>query len=191
MAAVAVTAPGVGLVYVRFDVQEPRDLGTDHRGLTFGYEFLANDADTPSNLTVALNRRMAECDLYAEVITGHDLVGALKPLCSAVEGQVELVSLDNYALLWAHRRELPTTDDVSTLMVDTAFDLGISVPDLRATCKAAKLSSGYLDQARDTWRGPITTALASALLTARSLGWCSWQTLDLDPLVTESASESQ
>ncbi|MBV7701678.1 hypothetical protein NOVA_02735 [Nocardia nova] len=187
----AVTPVGIGLVYVRFDAQQPRDLGADHRGFTFGYELLGNDAGEQFGLTVALDERMAECDLYAEVITGHDLAGALTPLCTAAEGQIELVSVDNYAMLWPHRRELPDTDDVSALMVDTAFDLDISTPDLRGTCAAAKVSSQYLDPARDSWRGPITAALGSALLTARSLGWCSWQSLDLDPLVTESARETR
>ncbi|WP_067473013.1 hypothetical protein [Nocardia amamiensis] len=192
VAAVAVTPLGIGLVYVRFDAQQPHDLGADHRGFTFGYELLVNSTAEQFGPTLALDERMAECDLYAEVITGHDLAGALKPLCTAaVEGQIELVSVDNYAMLWPHRRELPDTDDVSALMVDTAFDLDISTPDLRETCAAAKLSSWYLDPARDSWRGPITAAFGSALLTARSLGWCSWQTLDLDPLVTESARESR
>ena len=189
VAAVAVTAEGVGLVYARFDAQEPRDLGSDHRGFGFGYEFIARDAGSEAEMIVAVDHRMAECDLYAEVITGHDLAAALKPLCVSVEEHVELVSLDNYAVLWPARRELPTTDDISALMVDTAFDLDISNLDLRATSAAAQLSSEYLAPGRHIWRGAITTALASALLVARSLGWCSWRTLDLDPLVTASAGE--
>lgn len=190
VAAVAVTSLGIGMVYVRFDAQHPRDLGTDPRGFTFGYEALANAEQFGS--TVALDERMAECDLYAEVISGHYLAAALTPLCTAaVAEQVELVSVDNYAMLWPHRRELPGTDNVSALMVDTAFDLDISTPDLRSTCAAAKVSSQYLDPTCDSWRGPITSALGSALLTARSLGWCSWRSLDLDPLVTESARETR
>ncbi|WP_433207049.1 hypothetical protein ACQP1G_21150 [Nocardia sp. CA-107356] len=188
--ALAVTPLGVGLVYATFSVQEPRDLGADQRGFTFGYEVL-NDATSQTSLTVELDGRITECNRHAEVITGHDLAGALKPLCSTVQGQVELVSLDKYALLWAHRREQRTKDDVSARMVDTAADLDISASDLRTTCTAAKLSSWYLEPNRDSWRGPITAALASALLTARSMGGCSWQRLDLDPLVTESEREQR
>ncbi|WP_146097693.1 hypothetical protein [Nocardia nova] len=94
----AVTSLGIGMVYVRFDAQHPRDLGTDPRGFTFGYEALANAEQFGS--TVALDERMAECDLYAEVISGHYLAAALTPLCTAaVAEQVELVSVDNYAML--------------------------------------------------------------------------------------------
>jgi hypothetical protein len=193
VAALAVTVAGVGLVYFPFDAREPRDLGiaTDQGGFVFGYEFIARGTGSEADMVAALDHRLVECDRHVEVIAGHGLAGALEPLYWAAEGQVELARVDTYARLWGSRRDLPATADVSALMVDTAFDLEISSPDLRATCAAAKVTSAYLVPRGDVWRGAITAAAASALLAARSLGWCSWQVLDLDSLVTGSACESR
>ncbi|MEV5835554.1 hypothetical protein [Nocardia sp. NPDC052112] len=49
-----------------------------------------------------------------------------------------------------------------------------------------RMHSWYLDPDRRAQRFPITTALASAILAGREMGWCSGNMLDLDRLVTES-----
>ncbi|MGW4719443.1 hypothetical protein [Nocardia sp. NPDC004260] len=188
VAALAVTASGAGLAYATFDATRPHDMEAGPEKFTFGYEVL-RDVGPEAEFSAVLDRRVAECDLYAEVITGHDVAGMLEPLCSAAGGQAELPCLNKYATLWPNRRERRPPRGRAPLLVDTAFDLDISVADLPRTCAAAKLSSVHLNAARDTWRLPVTSAFASALLTAQSLGWCKWKALDLDPLVAESARE--
>ncbi|WP_280186803.1 MULTISPECIES: hypothetical protein [Nocardia] len=191
MAALAVTASGTGLVYAPFEARRPHDLESAPQQFTFGYEVLRVDEVGPEAFTVALDSRMAECNLYAEVITGHDVAGMLEPLCIAAAGRVQLACLNKLTTLWPNRHTLRKSATGTSQLVDTAFDLDISAADLARTCAAAKLSSSYLSPARDTWRRPVTAAFASAVLTARSLGWCSWQALDIDPLVAESAWEQR
>ncbi|WP_159848651.1 hypothetical protein [Nocardia sp. CY41] len=187
VAAVAVTTSGTaGLAYATFDVNRPHDMESAPEGFSFGYEVLS-EVDSQVEFTIALDRRMAECDRYAEVITGHNVHDILKPLCSSANGRAALPCLTKYAELWPNRHERRTRH--TPLLVDTAIDLEISAAELPRTCAAAKLSSSYLHSTCNTWRRPVTTAFASALLTAQSRGWCRWQALDLDPLVTASAHE--
>ncbi|MDE1675203.1 hypothetical protein [Nocardia gipuzkoensis] len=61
-------------------------------------------------------------------------------------------------------------------------------PDLRRTCASGNAHSWYLDPTQDSPWQPITTALVSAVLVARSMGWCSWTLLDLDQLITLSTT---
>ncbi|WP_280247429.1 MULTISPECIES: hypothetical protein [Nocardia] len=191
VAALAVTASGTGLVYAPFEAHRPHDLESAPQQFAFGYEVLRVDEVGPEAFAVALDRRMAECDLYAEVITGHDMASMLEPLCTAAGERGQLACLKKLTTLWPNRHKPGASGRGTSRLVDTAFDLDVSAADLGRTCAAAKLSSAYLGPARDTWRRPVTAAFASAVLTARSLGWCSWRALDIDPLVAESAWEQQ
>ncbi|MFE9328190.1 hypothetical protein ACIHDR_43300 [Nocardia sp. NPDC052278] len=88
--------------------------------------------------------------------------------------------------MWPEREDINACGDLERVMLDTAFDLTQSGIDLLETCRRWRMHSRYLDPDRHHERLPITTALASAVLVGREMGWCSWSMLDLDPLVTES-----
>ncbi|MGF6889471.1 hypothetical protein ABIA39_008927 [Nocardia sp. GAS34] len=178
--ALALTPAGAGVVYLDLDPARPRDLGTADEDFAVGYAFTAPGC-SPEQYVAAIDRRMLECDLHAEVIAGHGLAEDLEAVCSAVDGGT-LGYLPDLAALWPKRHRSHRPGETPRL-IDTADDLASSAPDLQVTCKRAKLSSWYLDPARQDWRGSVTRALASALLAADSLGWCSWQALDIDPLI--------
>lgn len=186
VAALAVTPAAAALVYAGFDTRQPRDLGSDP-SFTFGFEVLRPDTTTPEVFVSELDARLLACDYHAEVITAHDMTSLLEPLYTSAADRDKLECLKELAILWPHRHQTSGPLEPGVL-VDTAADLDTSQRDLLKTCAAAGLSSAYLDPTGDTWRTPVTTALACSLLAAGSLGWCSWRTLNIDPLVDAAAA---
>ncbi|WP_433194431.1 hypothetical protein ACQP1G_37630 [Nocardia sp. CA-107356] len=185
VASMAVTDIGIGLVYVRFDADHPLDLN-DGRGFVFDYELLDSSAYTPEVFGGVIDDRLFEIDLHAEVITGHDMLSGLAKLSHDITDPEALSSIDSWIQMWPERENVNACGDLERIMVDTAYDLTVSHVDLVQTCRQLWVHSWYLDPDRHTQRFPITTALASAVLAGREMGWCSWNMLDLDPLVTES-----
>ncbi|WP_433620999.1 hypothetical protein [Nocardia sp. CA-120079] len=185
VASMAVTDIGVGLVYVRFDADHPLDLN-DGCGFVFDYELLDSSVYTPEVFGGIIDDRLFEIDLHAELITGHDMLSGLAKLRYDITDPGALSSIEGWIQMWTERENVNASDDFERIMVDTAYDLTVSHVDLVQTCRQLWVHSWYLDPDRRTQRFPITTALASAVLAGREMGWCSWDMLDLDPLVTES-----
>lgn len=185
--AVAATDAGAGLAFARFDRHRTRDL-EGLNGCTIGYELISNADHLNSDTIELLDERLAQWELHADVLTGHSLDAQLKALCAAAAAPDRLRFLGELAGRWPRR--IVRVAGVRPQLIDTAADIDGAHEELERTCAVApRLHSWYLSPASASPRVPITTAAASVLLTARHLGWCSWQLLDLDTAITASASQ--
>ncbi|WP_280308294.1 hypothetical protein [Nocardia abscessus] len=175
----------MGLVYLAVDPEQSLNLN-DSRPLAFDYEVLQQDGNTGQQFASAVDERLTQWNLYAHVITGHNVADILAQIEEAAENLSELTFRRGRLGNWRSRSA--SCPSRGPAMVDTATDLADSDPDLRRTCASANVHSWYLDPTHDSPRLPITAALVSAVLVARSMGWCSWTRLDLDRLITVSTT---
>ncbi|MGY2119493.1 hypothetical protein ACW9HR_36890 [Nocardia gipuzkoensis] len=151
----------MGLVYLAVDPEQSLNLN-DSRPLALDYEVLQQDGSTSQQFASAVDERLTQWNLYAHVITGHNVADILVQIEEAAENLSELTFRRGRLGNWSSRAA--SCPSRGPAMVDTATDLADSDPDLRRTCASANVHSWYLDPTQDSPRQPITTALVSAVL---------------------------
>ncbi|WP_194838545.1 hypothetical protein [Nocardia sp. XZ_19_369] len=183
--SIASTGGVVSLAFARFQRHQPRDLEGLPR-YTIGYERISNTGKLDTDTVGLLEARLAQWEPHADVITGHGLEAQLKVLRAAAAAPDRLPSLSGLAQRWPLR--FLRVAGLRPQLLDTAADIDGAHEDLVRTCAAdPRLHSLYLTPGGDDPRVPITAAVASVLLAARHMGWCSWQLLDLDAVITASS----
>ncbi|MGW0251148.1 hypothetical protein ACWDYH_31415 [Nocardia goodfellowii] len=179
-----VTNTGIGLVCARFD-RNPLLDRDDAQDFQIGYELISGGRPVDSVAVAVLEKRLAKWAPHADVVTGHDIGTALKDLCTAAPASPSLRALAQLEEEWPTREDRPP--ESRPALIDTALDIAGANTDLERICATVpSLHSRNLHcETRSAWM-PIARAAAAVLLSARHLGWCRWQVLDLDELITRS-----
>ncbi|WP_280491975.1 hypothetical protein [Nocardia asiatica] len=89
VASIASTHGGVGLVYLAVDPEQSLNLN-DSRPLALDYEVLQKDGSTGQQFASAVDERLTQWNLYAHVITGHNVADILAQIEEAAENLSEL-----------------------------------------------------------------------------------------------------